>query len=528
MRKNLPITDNEVQVTQIDSILSTTDLSGEISYINPDFINISGFREDELVGKNHNIVRHPEMPSAAFADFWGTLKSDESWSGIVKNRCANGDFYWVNAYATPISDDSGKTIEYQSVRIKAKPEEIERAKEVYSALNAGKSHKALKKPLLNIQRKLQLVFGMLLTPLLLVINLNAPLETVLISLIVLPIAWIASKWLANPINQTLDIAKKYIGNENTHLASFIYTGRNDELGVVQMALKAASAETNAILGRVSDSSRLVMETASQLETNVETTNEAAANLHAETDVIATAMEGLSSTSQGMADNAKVAAETSQETNELTQESKGIIEKTVKAIDTLASEIASSATVIETLAEESKTIDTVVKVISEITKQTNLLALNAAIEAARAGDAGRGFAVVAGEVRTLAKRTQDSTEEIKTMIESIQHHTINASNVMRKSRTTADESISIASEAGDSLIKIGQASQRTADMVADISSAASEQKLVANSMAENIITINSNAEITVAESKKTQASSFSLSAQAERLSELAKQFETNKN
>jgi len=528
MKKNLPISDKEVQVSQSDIILSTTELSGAISYINPDFLNISGFTEDELIGKSHNIVRHPEMPSAAFSDLWDTLKAGNSWSGIVKNRCANGDYYWVNAYVTPINDDNSKVIEYQSVRVKAKPEEVQRAEQVYSALNAEKSNKALSTPFLSVQKKMLLAFGILLTPLLFIVSQNTSLITTLISTLVIPASWIASKWLLKPIYQTLDIAKKSIGNRNYHLTSFIYTGRNDEFGTIQMALKASKAETNAIVGRVGDASRIVMDTASQLVTNVEITNKAVVDLHSETDIIAVAMEELSATSQGMADNAKAAADASQETHELSQESKSIIENAISAIDTLASEVDNSATVIETLAEESKTIDTVVQVISAITEQTNLLALNAAIEAARAGEAGRGFAVVADEVRTLAKRTQDSTEEIRIMIENIQSHTVNASNVMRKSRTTAEESISIASQAGESLIKIDQASQRTADMVANISNAASEQTSVANSMAMNVSSINSNAETTVTESQKTEESSLALAEQARRLSDLAKQFTTKKN
>jgi len=527
MKTNLPITDREVTVTQNDTILSTTELSGVISYINPDFLNISGFTQDELIGKSHNIVRHPEMPQAAFTDLWGTLKEGKSWSGLVKNRCANGDFYWVSAYATPIDDDNGKAVEYQSVRVAAKPEERARAEQVYSALNAGKSHKALTAPLLGIQQQLLLLFCVLLTPLLIFISQNSSLLTTCISLIVLPLAWIGSKLITKPIIDTVDDAKKSIGNNNCHLASFIYTGRNDELGTIQMALKASKAETNAIVGRVEDTSRIVLETASQLVTNVEKTNDAIGGLHSETDTVATAMKQLSASSQSMADDAQSAADASQETHELSQESKSIIDSAISAINTLANEVENSATVIETLAKESKTIDTVVQVISGITEQTNLLALNAAIEAARAGEAGRGFAVVADEVRTLAKRTQDSTDEIRAMIESVQTHTVNASNVMRKSRATAEKSIEIASQAGDSLAKIDEASQRTASMVANISNSAVEQTSLANSVANSIISINSEAEVTIAESQKTEASSLELSEQAMRLSKLAKQFKNKR-
>ena len=525
MKKNLPITDREITVTQNDSILSTTELSGVISYINPDFLKISGFSNDELLGNNHNIVRHPEMPPAAFADLWSTLKEGKSWSGIVKNRCANGDFYWVNAYATPIVDISGKIVEYQSVRTKVEPEEKKRAEQVYSALNAGKSHKALSAPLLSAQLQILLAFGLLFSPLLILISQNSSLTTTAASLIVLPVAWILSKLISKPFNDTVNEAKKYLGNTNAHLASFIYTGRNDEFGIIQMALKAKTAETNAIVGRVEDTSRIIFETASQLVSSAEASKHAVDGLHSETGTVASAMEQLSASSKVVANDAQSAADASEETYQLSQEGKSIIDSAISAIGTLAGEVDQSAAVIETLADEGKTIDSVIQVISDITDQTNLLALNAAIEAARAGDAGRGFAVVADEVRTLAKRTQDSTEEIRMMIENIQSHTSNASNVMKKSRETAKQSITTASQAGDSLAKIGEASQRTADRVTNISNAATEQTTAANLIVASITAINAEAEVSVAVSEKTGNASLTLADQAKRLSELAKQFKS---
>ncbi len=117
MKINHPVTDVEKQFSIDANILSTTDLKGAITYINPDFIDISGFPEDELLHKNHNVVRHPDMPPAAFQSLWDTVKSGNPWMGMVKNRCKNGDYYWVDALVTPI-EQNGETIEYQSVRYK--------------------------------------------------------------------------------------------------------------------------------------------------------------------------------------------------------------------------------------------------------------------------------------------------------------------------------------------------------------------------------------------------------------------------
>ena len=137
MKINLPVTGINREVGAEENILSTTNLKGAITYINKDFLNISGFTKDELIGKNHNIIRHPDMPSAAFESLWTEVKAGKPWMGIVKNRCKNGDHYWVDAFVMPINKD-GKVEEYQSVRFKPLPEYIERAEPIYKKLKDGK------------------------------------------------------------------------------------------------------------------------------------------------------------------------------------------------------------------------------------------------------------------------------------------------------------------------------------------------------------------------------------------------------
>ncbi len=529
MKKNLPVTNNEVRVTKTDTILSTTELSGVITYCNDDFVNISGFTIDELLGESHNIVRHPDMPAAAFADLWTTLKAGKSWSGMVKNRCANGDFYWVDAYATPINDGEGKAIEYQSVRQSPDPDAVERANKVYQALNEGKSHKALISPFLSVRSRILLAFYMLIIPLVLAASFYLPFLPVLIAFIAtIPVVWVLSAGLTKPLYQTLDIAKRSIGNSNYHLSSYIYTGRTDEFGMIQMALKAHAAETNAIVGRVDDAAKVLMSTSSELVAGVEVTTAAIITLHAETDMVAVGMEELNATSQGVAEHAQTAAGASQEARIQVKRSGEILEKTIDSINTLAEEITNTSKVINVLDEDSKAIDGVVSVIQGITEQINLLALNAAIEAARAGEHGRGFAVVADEVRTLAQRTKESTEEIRLIVEKLQNQTRSAVDVMLKGQETADNSISIASQASESLLHIDQAVQCAADMVEHIVISAKEQTSVAEAMAKNVSSINLNAEATVEQSKETEAASVILTEQSTRLSDLTIQFKASRS
>jgi methyl-accepting chemotaxis protein len=130
MRTNLPVTQNEYVLQDNQLIVSKTDLQGRITYINRDFLQVSGFTEAELIGEPHNIVRHPDMPSEAFADLWNTLKAGRPWTGMVKNRCKNGDFYWVLANAAPIME-SGQVVGYISVRRKPARDQIEATENAY-------------------------------------------------------------------------------------------------------------------------------------------------------------------------------------------------------------------------------------------------------------------------------------------------------------------------------------------------------------------------------------------------------------
>ena len=136
MKINMPVTDNEVMMKEGQTLVSKTNLKGITTYVNEAFVEISGFTEQELVGKNHNVVRHPDMPPEAFKDLWDTIKQGRPWTGIVKNRCKSGDFYWVKANVTPIWED-GKVVEYMSVRSIPSREEITAAERAYVALKNG-------------------------------------------------------------------------------------------------------------------------------------------------------------------------------------------------------------------------------------------------------------------------------------------------------------------------------------------------------------------------------------------------------
>jgi len=154
MKNNNSVTGTERLFTS-SILLSTTDTKGRITYANTDFCDIAGFEKEELVSHGHNIVRHPDMPKAAFADLWSTIQEGDSWMGPVKNRCKNGDHYWVNAYVTPIKGEDGKIIEYQSVRTAPTRDIVDRAESTYQQINRGKTPKALKRTNVDMTRYIQ-------------------------------------------------------------------------------------------------------------------------------------------------------------------------------------------------------------------------------------------------------------------------------------------------------------------------------------------------------------------------------------
>ncbi len=157
MRINQPVTQKENRYPEHYNLLSTTDTKGFIKYASNEFCEVAGFSLEELKGQPHNMVRHPDMPPAAFKDMWEHLKKGKSWMGMVKNRCKNGDHYWVDAFATPIMHD-GKAYEYQSVRSCPDRHLVDRAEKLYPKLKAGKVPLQLRLPRTRLWQRCSLAF----------------------------------------------------------------------------------------------------------------------------------------------------------------------------------------------------------------------------------------------------------------------------------------------------------------------------------------------------------------------------------
>lgn len=267
----------------------------------------------------------------------------------------------------------------------------------------------------------------------------------------------------------------------------------------------------------------VVDSVNDLDAVTTSVSKGASQQQHETDAIASAVTQMSASSANVNDSASRAAGETSTADESAKSGKQIVNQTVDNIHQLSSDVSSAADVIRDLAKQAENIESVIDVISGISEQTNLLALNAAIEAARAGEQGRGFAVVADEVRTLASRTQQSTEEIKAMIDSLQSGTQQAVSVMDKGKIQAAKTVEMAGTAGQSLDIIVSSVNEISIMANQIAHAADEQQSTADAVSHNVMTIQTVAEETANNSIAARQSSDNVSKQAAKLQSLMQQF-----
>lgn len=253
------------------------------------------------------------------------------------------------------------------------------------------------------------------------------------------------------------------------------------------------------------------------------TSDGLARQTTETEQVATAINEMSATVQEVARNTDTAANLATEADGYSTEGSNVVMQTVSAINALASEVENTSAVIQQVESDSENIGQVLQVIREIAEQTNLLALNAAIEAARAGEQGRGFAVVADEVRSLAGRTQQSTEEIKVIIEKLQSGAREAVEAMRSGREQTAVSVEQASRAGTALESITQSVTSINDMNTQIASAAEEQSAVAEEINRSTSAIMQVVEDNVGNAHQVENNSQELMQIAQKLEGLVGQF-----
>jgi aerotaxis receptor len=520
LKNNQPVTQRELEVERSQTILSTTDLKGAISYVNSDFMEISGFDQAELIGRNHNVIRHPDMPPAAFEDLWARVKSGNPWMGIVKNRCKNGDHYWVDAFVMPIKQN-GETFEYQSVRYQPEREWVERAEPIYTRLLEGRGFKPSLGSRLNLSSKLMLGNFLALLPLVGFVLIPAlsnllPLGLLLSTLMMLGVNYA----LMQPFRRLVSQAGKIFDQP---IMRRVYTGRDDEIGQIQLALKMQSSQINAIMGRITDTTKNLSDVAKVTSGTSKQAHDGVEKQQSELSQVATAMTEMVATVQEIARSAAVAAESTVKGQDESEKGNAVVGQAIQGINVMAEDLESASDVVCKLSQQSMEIVNVLEVIKGIAEQTNLLALNAAIEAARAGENGRGFAVVADEVRSLAGRTTDSASEIEAMIAKLKAGSQHAVDAMEKSRREAEDTVTLAADAGSALDNLSQVMDSITEMNQQIATASEEQSAVAEEINQSIVNINQIAESTSEGAEKSVSATVEMVGAIQRLDNLVTQF-----
>lgn len=515
MKLNLPITGRQVEVPDNANILSTTDIKGAVSHVNPDFLAISGFDAEELLGFNHNRVRHPDMPPAAFAHLWKTLQAGRSWMGLVKNRCKNGDHYWVSAFVTPIRRN-GEVVEYQSVRTRPSAEQIEAAEQLYARVREGAQVRRGRLPL-----AAQLLLGLAAAQMLgAALALAAPTLTWLGFLLALGLAGGWSLLRLRPFGALLAKARRIADNP---LSQQLYSGRNDEFGELDFALRMLEAETAAVVGRMADASHQLAEHAVALADAMAGGSDATQLQQRETEQVANAMHELAQSVQEVARHAQHSAVAAQCSERITQSGHDDVRGTRGQLAELEAGVRQACAAVEQQQAHSEAISRMLEVIRDVAGQTNLLALNAAIEAARAGDSGRGFAVVADEVRALASRTEDSARDIQALIGTLQHGAEESVQALWHCCEQALASLEQAGHATGTLERISEQVSSIQRMSLEIATAIEQQGAASEEVQRSLQAIRGSADSNAANAGTCQRSASRMADLAAELRLLAEHF-----
>jgi methyl-accepting chemotaxis protein len=305
-------------------------------------------------------------------------------------------------------------------------------------------------------------------------------------------------------------------------------GKIDDFNYLSDALNNTRNKLSHLVSRITLSSDSLYEHSGNLKSLITQSQKEIEQQQQETDMIATAMNEMSATVREVAQNTTEAAESAEEADTATNSGHKVVVETVDSINALAEAIENAANTINQLSDETNAVDTILVSISGIADQTNLLALNAAIEAARAGEQGRGFAVVADEVRTLAARTQESTTEIRSMLDRLKTGANNAVEVMSEGHKQAQGSVEKANVALDTLKSITTTVNAIKEMNTQIATAAEEQSAVTDEMSQNITTINTGSHNIVEQTRASLLSANEMAGMASQLSEGVAQFTINKD
>ena len=407
------VTQNEYPLDDDTTLMSTTDLHSYMTHTNDTFVQVSGFTLQELLGQPHNIVRHPDMPKAAFADMWYTLKKGEPWSGIVKNRRKNGDHYWVRANAVPMVRN-GQMTGYMSIRTRATEDEVAAVEPLYKALNEGRSKKRIHKglvvrkgwlgklPAMPLRWRVRSVMAVLFAVMAATLVASAAgwASLVAAAVVMLLGTLVFEQQIVRPVENVARQALRVATGERN---SVQHLNRSDELGLTLRAGGQLGLMCRWLINDVSSQVVSVRDGSDRLAQGNEDLNDRTRQTVANVQQTVATMNQMAASVQSNSETAAEVDKLSMAASSAATQGGTVMQTVVKTMDDIA--------------DSTQRIGSITSLINDIAFQTNILALNAAVEAARAGEQGKGFAVVAGEVRHLASRSANAANDIRKLIDA---------------------------------------------------------------------------------------------------------------
>lgn len=525
LKVNLPVTQREIFLQPGKPIVTKTDMKGAINYVNQSFVDISGFTRDELLGKNHNVVRHPDMPAEAFEDLWATVKRGEAWRGLVKNRAKNGDHYWVEAFVTPILVD-GRCVGYQSVRNPPQREEVTAAEALYASVRNKKAafpRTRNARPPLDPALVMWLV-AVAVAALALGAGLAGGRTGVVLGALAALAASLSAVYLHTQcLSRMSQLQQRIRDLDEGRLARRIEAPGGPlralfaELEVMRIHMRAMFAD--------------VLINAHEVEQRSHELDEAMRNLMQATSVqsenvvqVASAMEEMSAAIRDVAANTERSMNSVRRTEESASGAMKTMESGIQHSHQLVDVVSRSQANILEVNTSVELISRVSQAINGIAQQTNLLALNAAIEAARAGEQGRGFAVVADEVRELAERTRVSTDDIGRAVSEIIRLSKTAVDTMNATAGEVQRATGEIQESSAALQGIWDASREATTYSTEVTEMLRQQSLASNEVASSMERISASVEETTSSVQSVGEAASRLHQTSTELRELIRHLE----